>query len=52
LNKTKKVDIIGKIPKWAWLCLSLLSAVVLWFFLSKNPTTALSFPPLPEVFKA
>ena len=27
MNKTKNVDIIGKIPKWAWLCLSLLSAV-------------------------
>ena len=52
MNKEKKVDIVGKIPKWAWLCLSLLSAVVLWFFLSKNPTTSLSFPPLPEVFKA
>ena len=50
MNKSKKVDIIGKIPKWVWLCLSLLSAVVLWFFLSKNPTTALSFPPLKEVF--
>ena len=50
MNKTKKVDIIGKIPKWVWLCLSLLSAVVLWFVLSNNPTTALSFPPLKEVF--
>ncbi len=52
MNRKNKVDIVGKIPKGAWLCLSLLSAVVLWFFLSKNPTTALSFPPLPEVFKA
>ena len=52
MNKTKKVDIVGKIPKWVWLCLSLLSAVVLWFFLSNNPTTALSFPPLTDVFKS
>ena len=50
MNKTKKVDIIGKIPKWAWLCLSLLSAVVLWKVLSLNPVTSLSFPPLKEVF--
>ena len=50
MNKKKNVDIIGKIPKWAWLCLSLLSAVVLWYVLSNNPTTALSFPPLKDVF--
>lgn len=50
MNKKKKVDIISKIPNWAWLLLSLLTAVVVWTLLSRNPVTARAFPPLTKVF--
>ena len=46
----KENDIISKIPKWAWLLISLLAAMVLWIALSRNPVTARSFSPPPEVF--
>ncbi len=49
-NKKKKLDVIGKIPNWAWLILSLLVAIVVWTLLSSNPVTARAFPPLTEVF--
>lgn len=52
-KKTKqKKDIIGKIPNWAWLVLSFLAAVVLWYFLSVNPSTARSFPFVPSIIEA
>ena len=51
-QKKNRVDFIGKIPKWVWLCISLATAVVVWYLLSINPTTKLSFPPLIEVFKS
>lgn len=41
-----------QIPNWAWLILSFLGAMALWFFLSVNPQTARSFPFLPEIMKA
>ena len=50
MNKKKKGDIISKIPNWAWLLLSLLTAVVVWTLLSRNPVTARAFPPLTKVF--
>ena len=50
MNKKKKVDVIAKVPKWAWLALSLLTAIVVWTLLSRNPVTARAFPPLKEVF--
>ncbi len=50
MPKKKDNDIISKIPKWVWLLLSLLAAVLLWTALSRNPATANSFYPLPEVF--
>lgn len=50
MNKKKKVDIIAKIPKWAWLMLSLLAAVAVYTLLSYGKTTGRAFPPLAEVF--
>ncbi len=50
MPKKKDNDIISKIPKWVWLLLSLLAAVLLWTALSHNPATANSFYPLPKVF--
>lgn len=50
MNKKKKVDVIAKIPNWAWLALSLLTAIIVWTLLSQNPVTARAFPPLNEVF--
>ena len=50
MNKKKKVDVIAKIPNWAWLILSLLTAIVVWTLLSRNPVTARAFPPLTRVF--
>lgn len=50
MNTKKKTDIIGKIPKWGWLLISLLVAVLFWTWLSSNPMTARAFPPLPKVF--
>lgn len=49
-NKKKKLDVIGKIPNWAWLILSLLVAILVWTLLSSNPVTSRAFPPLTEVF--
>jgi NitT/TauT family transport system permease protein len=49
-NKKKKLDVIGKIPNWAWLILSLLVATLVWTLLSSNPVTSRAFPPLTEVF--
>lgn len=43
MTKKKDNDIISKIPKGVWLLISLLAALVLWIFLSNNPTTARSF---------
>lgn len=50
MNKKKKVDVISKIPNWAWLALSLLTAIVVWSWLSANEVTSRAFPPLVEVF--
>lgn len=45
MNQTKqKIDIVGKIPKWGWLIISLGTAVLVWCWLSVNPATARSFP--------
>ena len=50
MNKTKKgTDIIGRIPKWAWLVISLAVAMLVWYLLSINPKTARTFAPMPEV---
>ena len=42
-------DIISRIPNWGWLLISFLAAMLLWKWLSVNPTTARSFPFAPEV---
>lgn len=49
-NKKKKLDVIGKIPNWVWLILSLLVAILVWTLLSSNEVTGRAFPPLTEVF--
>jgi len=41
MNNKKKV---GKIPKMAWIMMSLATAMILWYLLSLNPKTARSFP--------
>lgn len=51
-KKEKQYDFIAKVPKIAWLTLSLLCAVLLWTFLSINPKTARSFPNLLLVGEA
>lgn len=51
-KKNKRIDIVGKIPNWAWLMLSLLAALLLWTWLSVNPSTARSFPNAVKVFKS
>lgn len=51
-KKKQKVDIIAKIPNWAWLWISFLTAMLLWYILSILPATARSFPFVPKVLKA
>ena len=48
--KKKKTDWVSKIPKWAWLAISLVVAVIFWTLLSMGEKTGRAFPPLPEVF--
>lgn len=50
MEKREKIDVIGRIPKWAWLLISLGVAVIVWHFLSTGETTGRSFPPLVDVF--
>lgn len=50
MKNRKGKDWVGKVPKWAWLLLSLLTAILVWHFLSINPKTARTFRPLSEVF--
>ena len=52
MTKKKDNDIISRIPKWAWLLLSLLAAMLLWVVLSQNPVTARSFSPPWVTFAA
>ncbi|MBQ4582350.1 MAG: ABC transporter permease [Oscillospiraceae bacterium] len=40
----KKKSFIDKIPNWGWLCISLATAILLWYFLSVNERTARVFP--------
>ena len=40
----KKKSFIDKIPNWGWLCISLATAIVLWYFLSINEKTGRVFP--------
>ena len=40
----KKKNFIDKIPNWGWLCISLATALLLWYFLSVNEKTARVFP--------
>lgn len=50
MNTKKKNDIIGRIPKGAWLCISLVVALLLWWLLSINKSTARMFPNMIVVF--
>lgn len=53
MNKNKnRIDMVDRIPKWGWLLLSLLAALVLWTWLSINPTTARSFPNAVKTFSS
>ena len=51
-NDKKGFDLITKIPKWGWLLLSLLVALLVWTLLSINPTTARSFPNAVKTFSS
>lgn len=50
MKNKKGKDWIGRIPKWAWLLISLATAVLVWQLLSMYPRTERTFRPLPEVF--
>ena len=50
MKNKKGMDWVGKIPKWAWLLISLLTAIVVWQLLSLSPKTGRTFKPLTEVF--
>lgn len=50
-SKTMKFS-ADRIPKWGWLFLSLLTAIVVWTILSFIPSTARSFPNIIEVSKS
>lgn len=49
MNKKNKNS---NIPKWAWLLLSFVAAMILWYLLSLNPKTARSFPNLVVTFRS
>ena len=48
----KKNNFIDKIPNWAWLCISLAAAIVLWYLLSIGEKTARCFPFIDKMFVA
>ena len=48
----KKNNIIDKIPNWAWLCISLAVAVVLWYLLSIGEKTSRCFPFIDKMIVA
>ena len=48
----KKNNFIDKIPNWAWLCISLATAIVLWYLLSVGEKTARCFPFIDKMFVA
>lgn len=53
-DKSSKSVKIGadRIPKWGWILLSLLTAIVVWTILSVIPSTERSFPNIIEVTKS
>lgn len=52
MKKKKQNDVISRIPKGAWILISLLCALLVWTLLSINPTTARAFPNVIRVFKS
>ena len=48
----KKKNFIDKIPNWGWLCISLATALLLWYFLSVNEKTARVFPFIDKMIVA
>ena len=48
----KKNNFIDKIPNWAWLCISLAVAVVLWYLLSIGEKTSRCFPFIDKMITA
>ena len=48
----KKNNFIDKIPNWAWLCISLAVAIVLWYLLSIGEKTSRCFPFIDKMFTA
>ena len=49
MKKKSKAD---RIPKWAWLLLSFVTAMIVWYLLSLNPQTARSFPYVVKVIQS
>ncbi len=49
MKKKSKAD---RIPKWAWLLLSFVTAMIVWYLLSLNPQTARSFPNVVKVIQS
>lgn len=53
MQKTKpNGSVVDRIPKWAWLTLSLATALALWTLLSVLPATSRSFPNIIVTFKS
>ena len=53
MQKTKpNGSVVDRIPKWAWLTLSLVTALALWTLLSVLPATSRSFPNIIVTFKS
>ena len=48
----KKNSVIDKIPNWAWLLISFVAAIVLWYVLSIGERTSRCFPFVGEIFNA
>ncbi len=51
-KKKNKSNVVGRLPKWLWLLLSLGAAMLVWTLLSINPRTARSFPNVIVVMKS
>ena len=48
----KKNNFVDKIPNWGWLCISFLTAMVVWYLLSIGEKTGRVFPYVPEMIKS
>lgn len=48
----KKKGLMQSVPQWAWVLISLVTALVVWYLLSIFPKTARSFPYIPSMFES